>query len=143
MHIANLGDAEIVLGQKTGSGVAPVCVSQKHKPNSTEERTRVEAAGGHIIFGRILGSLAVSRSFGDAEFKFPQNKGTDDFVTADPYTATVCFCFCFDRSDFFFFPTQVSLTPDNQFMIVACDGLWDKVIFFFPQTEKNSSFFHF
>jgi integrin-linked kinase-associated serine/threonine phosphatase 2C len=88
-----------------------VCVSQKHKPNSPEERTRVEKAGGHIIFGRILGSLAVSRSFGDTEFKYPQNKGSADFVSCDPYTATI------------------TLTPENQFMIVACDGLWDKTTY--------------
>ena len=88
---------------------------------------RIEQAGGHVLFGRVLGSLAVSRSLGDFEFKHPQNKGTADFVSCDPFVA------------------QVALTPENPFMIVACDGLWDRttyqeaVTFCEEQRQKGKS----
>eukprot|EP00727_Mastigamoeba_balamuthi_P012631 m51a1_g7991 putative protein phosphatase (449) ;mRNA; r:99940-102784 len=109
MYVANLGDAEIVVPSRGREGLTVECVSEKHKPSSPRERQRVEQAGGHVIFGRILGSLAVSRSFGDSEFKYPQNRGTDDFVSCVPHVTTV------------------TLTPETQFFILACDGLWDKM----------------
>jgi len=62
-----------------------------------------------VIFGRVLGTLAVSRAFGDFDFKFPQNKAEGDFVTAQPFVNTI------------------PLTSDYEFMILACDGLWDKI----------------
>ena len=85
------------------------CVTYKHKPNSPEERERIEKAGGHVVFGRVLGSLAVSRALGDSEFKMPRNKAQDDFVSSVPFLKS--------------YP----LGPDVPFMIIACDGLWDKV----------------
>jgi len=40
-----------------------------HKPSNSEERDRIEYAGGYVSMGRIDDILAVSRSFGDNEFK--------------------------------------------------------------------------
>jgi serine/threonine protein phosphatase PrpC len=53
-----------------------------------------------------MGSLAVSRAIGDKDFKFPYNKSEADFVSAIPYV------------------NRIELTSQNEFMIVACDGLW-------------------
>ena len=50
------------------------CVTYKHKPNSPEERERIEKAGGHVVFGRVPGSLAVSRALGDSEFRCPETR---------------------------------------------------------------------
>eukprot|EP00605_Chrysophyceae_sp_TOSAG23-4_P002884 GSChrysophyteH1.ASY1.ANO1.3179.1 assembled CDS len=71
-----------------------------HRAEDELEQKRIEAAGGFITRGRVLGILAVSRSFGD--------HGMKDFVSADP------------------FMSEVDLTNvDAPFLIIACDGVWD------------------
>lgn len=44
-------------------------MSYKHIPTDENERLRISAAGGLVVFGRLFGSLAVSRSFGDRDYK--------------------------------------------------------------------------
>lgn len=83
------------------------CLTYRHKPSSPEERKRIEEAGGHVVFGRVMGTLAVSRAFGDFEFKVPTNKSKADYVSSDPYLAVE------------------ELTEDDVALIVACDGVWD------------------
>ena len=51
--------------------------------------------------GRVLGVLAVSKSFGDHAFK--------QFVTADPYLSYKI----------------LRPTTQNPFFMVCCDGIWD------------------
>ncbi len=51
---------------------AAVQLSDDHKPNRTDERTRIEAAGGVVVWAgtwRVGGVLAVSRAFGDRLLK--------------------------------------------------------------------------
>ena len=45
--VANLGDSRCALVRADGSAVA---LSVDHKPNRPDERERVMAAGGHVIF---------------------------------------------------------------------------------------------
>lgn len=53
------------------------------------------------------GIIAISRAIGDWEYKNPQFKAEDNMVTAVP-------------------ELQVEhLRPDHDFMIIACDGIWD------------------
>jgi len=108
LYIGNLGDAEAVVARRKNGALTAECVTYKHKPNSPEERKRIEEAGGHVVFGRVLGSLAVSRAFGDGEFKVPRNKSENHFVSNDPFLQTV------------------TIDQDVPFMIIACDGLWDR-----------------
>lgn len=108
IYAANLGDTEIVLGRKIANGTfQPITLSLKHKPDDSSEKIRVQAAGGSVFLGRVQGVLAVSRAFGDPEFKVPLNDSTQDFVSSDPEIST------FD------------LTDDDEFIVIACDGLWD------------------
>lgn len=62
---------------------------------------RINAAGGFIARSRVLGILAVSRSFGD--------HGMKDFVIADPYLSE----------------TRLSTYSHCPFLILACDGVFD------------------
>ena len=46
-----------------------VPLSNDHKPNREDESKRIRDAGGFVINNRVMGELAVSRAFGDVEFK--------------------------------------------------------------------------
>ncbi|XP_038215727.1 uncharacterized protein LOC119835140 [Zerene cesonia] len=75
-----------------------------HKPSREDERRRIESSGGmvmHIGTWRVNGQLAVSRAIGDAQYK--------PYVIAKPELGTV------------------DLDGDEDFLVVACDGLWDVV----------------
>ncbi|XP_062021095.1 probable protein phosphatase 2C 11 [Rosa rugosa] len=75
LFIANVGDSRVVAG-RAGSAIA---LSNDHKPDRSDERQRIEEAGGFVMWAgtwRVGGVLAVSRSFGDKVLK--------PFVVADP-----------------------------------------------------------
>lgn len=101
---ANAGDSRTVLGIK-GSAKP---LSFDHKPQNEEEKARICAAGGFVDFGRVNGNLALSRAIGDFEFK--KNKdlpAEQQIVTAYPDV------------------TEHKITDDDEFLVVACDGIWD------------------
>ncbi|KAF8716152.1 hypothetical protein HU200_026428 [Digitaria exilis] len=100
IFVANCGDSRAVLCR---GGVA-VPLSTDHKPDRPDELQRVEAAGGRVINWngyRVLGVLATSRSIGDYYLK--------PYVSAEPEVTVV------DRTD------------QDEFLILASDGLWDVV----------------
>ena len=58
-------------GAVLGCGAA-IALSEDHKPNRSDERSRIEAAGGVVVWAgtwRVGGVLAVSRAFGDRLLK--------------------------------------------------------------------------
>ncbi|CAI9119050.1 OLC1v1020711C1 [Oldenlandia corymbosa var. corymbosa] len=99
--IANAGDCRAVLCRK---GVA-VQLSQDHRPSSVVEKKRVEDLGGYIEFGYLNGDLAVTRALGDWYMKRPY--GSKSPLTAEPEMH------------------QIMLTEEDEFLIIACDGIWD------------------
>lgn len=115
LFVANCGDAEAVLWKSSpispGNKVATeknvgqgtlVVATVSHKPES--ERQRIEDCGGFVVYGRVSGMLAVSRSFGD--FEFCNSESDEQFVIADPHVS------------------RHEIVSDGV-LIVACDGLWD------------------
>ncbi|XP_044001196.1 probable protein phosphatase 2C T23F11.1 [Aphidius gifuensis] len=104
LYCANAGDSR---------AVACVCgevvpLSRDHKPSLTEERTRIEAAGGWVQFNRVNGHLALSRALGDFMFKDNKSKNQEEqIVTAFPEVQ------------------KHNITEDWEFVILACDGIWD------------------
>lgn len=96
--VANVGDSRAVLC-RAGRAVP---MSIDHKPNTKEERRRIESAGGVVVWAgtwRVGGVLAVSRAFGDRPLK--------RFVIATP-----------DVKD-------EMLDEQDEFLVLASDGLWD------------------
>lgn len=97
-----------------------------HKPGREDESKRIRDAGGFVINNRVMGELAVSRAFGDSEFKKGiqsiigqdellrnENGGEDEknwdqpLVIAEPDIQVV------------------TITENDQFVLLACDGLYD------------------
>ena len=127
VYTANVGDARAVLCH---AGVA-VRLSHDHKATDACERARVEASGGFVIRKRVMGVLAVARSFGDFVLK--------KYVPAEPYTSTtkldamVRMCAagasgrrrrCARRSSHHLSPLLLA-PAQSEFIIIACDGVWD------------------
>jgi protein phosphatase 2C family protein 2/3 len=104
IYVANAGDSRAVLGTK--GRAKPL--SQDHKPQLETEKARIQAAGGFVDFGRVNGNLALSRAIGDFEFKKGANLSPEaQIVTAFPDVEVH------------------SLTDDDEFLVIACDGIWD------------------
>ncbi|KCV71660.1 hypothetical protein, variant [Fonticula alba] len=107
IYCANAGDARAVLCR---SGLA-IPLSIDHKPTLPGEVERIQEAGGFIHNGRVNGSLALSRALGDFSFKqHPRLSMVHQPITAAPDIVTV------DRN-----------RETDEFLIVACDGIWDMV----------------
>lgn len=62
---ANAGDSRAVLSKK--GKVKDLSVD--HKPDTPSEKRRIERANGFVEMNRVNGSLALSRSLGDFEYK--------------------------------------------------------------------------
>ena len=119
LYCANVGDSRSLLCRK----FKPYALSEDHKPSREDEAKRIRDSGGFVINNRVMGELAVSRAFGDSEFKkgiqsIIQEEGIkvanedntnwdDPLIIAEPEFVTT------------------TLTPDDQFLVLACDGLFD------------------
>jgi len=101
---ANVGDSRAVLARNDAVAFA----TEDHKPQSRIESTRVLAAGGYIMMGRVCGNLAVSRALGDFVYK--------DRADLQPHEQKMS-----AAADL----TVVQRDPEDQVLIVACDGIWD------------------
>ncbi|KAK9878798.1 hypothetical protein WA026_003636 [Henosepilachna vigintioctopunctata] len=104
LYCANVGDSRAVASI---SGRAHP-LSKDHKPCDKQEYDRILAAGGWVDCNRVNGNLALSRALGDYIFKKNSNKKPEEqIVTAYPDV------------------TVHTITPDWDFIILACDGIWD------------------
>lgn len=103
VHVAHVGDSRAVIARADGGAVA---LTSDHTPDREDEKLRVLAAGGHVLFcdgcPRLMGCLNMSRAIGDASLR-PYG------LTADPDVATHV------------------RTPADEFAILASDGLWNVI----------------
>jgi serine/threonine protein phosphatase PrpC len=118
LSLFNLGDSRAVVYDKNGQ------VKQKtedHKPDTPAEKDRITKAGGIVKDVRIKlpdgGSLAMSRTIGDAPYKKIGYTGgnliTDDLASSD--------CDVYSHG---IDGTSLTLSHED-FMVLGCDGLWD------------------
>lgn len=99
--VLNVGDSRSVKCNKLNIAEQ---LSQDHKPNSPEEKFRIEELGGKIEFDGSdwrIGNLSLSRAFGDLD--------CSPYVTHLPQIY------------------KYKINSGDKFVIVACDGLWDVV----------------
>lgn len=98
LNILNTGDCRCVISKNNMA----TPLTKDHKPNWPEEALRIKNLGGQIAFDGYdwrIGDLSVSRAFGD--------------TNAAPYLTCMPDMFSY------------KLKKNDQFMILACDGLWD------------------
>ncbi|XP_065062331.1 uncharacterized protein LOC135689136 [Rhopilema esculentum] len=103
--VANVGDSRCVLCR----GKKAVDMSKDHKPEDESETERITKAGGKITGdGRVNGGLNLSRAIGDHNYKNNEKLSPhEQVITAVPDVE------------------EITLTKDDQFMIIACDGIWN------------------
>ncbi|XP_076952579.1 putative protein phosphatase 2C 76 [Bidens hawaiensis] len=100
LFVANVGDSRTIIS-KAGKAIP---LSEDHKPNRTDERERIENAGGVVMWAgtwRVGGVLAMSRAFGNRMLK--------QFVVAEPDIQ------------------EQELGEEIEMLVLASDGLWDVV----------------
>lgn len=67
--VANVGDSRVVMVKDM-----EVCaLSRDHVPTDSEERARIEEAGGWVIGGMLNGYVSMSRALGDEDLKGHRN----------------------------------------------------------------------
>lgn len=130
LYVANVGDSRTMIARQFEAKP----MTKDHKPNREDEHKRILDAGGFVINNRVMGELAVSRAFGDSEFKkgiqnildeegmkisprsLEKDRNTEDvikrnwdqpLITAKPEIEVT------------------TLTENDQFLLLACDGLFD------------------
>ena len=98
LYVANVGDSAAVLVRRDGVEQ----LTYDHKATDRSEVERVKLHGGSIYKGRLKGSLALTRSLGDHYLK---NSG----LSYEPSLI------------------KKILTPADELLVLASDGLWDVV----------------
>ncbi|KAL3570489.1 hypothetical protein D5086_027738 [Populus alba] len=100
LYVANVGDSRTVISK----GGKAIPLSEDHKPNRSDERRRIESAGGVVMWAgtwRVGGVLAMSRAFGNRMLK--------QFVVAEPDIQ------------------EQKIDQEFELLVLASDGLWDVV----------------
>lgn len=104
LTLANVGDCGALLVSKDGSFTKLI---NEHRPFDTIEYERINAAGLSVISNRVNGELAVSRSFGDFEYKGIHESEFFQAVTCVPSIV------------------QVPIRPTDKYLLMYTDGLSD------------------
>lgn len=108
VYVANAGDSRAVLSRHKKA----IALSEDHKPAHVTERERIVAAGGFVTeiggISRVNGNLSLSRAIGDLRYKQnPDLERAAQIITAQPDIRAM------------------DLTPKDDFIVLACDGIWD------------------
>lgn len=104
IYVANAGDSRCVLSV---SGKA-VDMSEDHKPDLENEKKRIVGAEGYVEDNRINGSINLSRSLGDLDYKQnPKLKRDSQLIIPMPDVRVE------------------TIAGDTEFLVIACDGIWD------------------
>ncbi len=104
VYCANAGDSRCVL---SNNGTA-IEMSIDHKPDMPSEKSRIERAGGFVEDNRVKGVLNLSRSLGDLEYKQePSIPVENQMITCVPEIKIE------------------KLNKNHDFLVIACDGIWD------------------
>ena len=99
IYCANVGDSKCYYINENEA----IQITEDHNCNNKVEVDTLKNKGVAVFRGRVYGSLNLTRSFGDTEFK-------KDGITSTPYIKKI-----------------FSDKNDVKFLIIASDGIWDVV----------------
>lgn len=137
---ANSGDSRAILATKNGKCIE---LSHDHKPENDTEMKRIKEGGGFVEDGRVQGVIAVSRAIGDWEYKNPGllaqlekkasgkkkkgSKSAEGTADATPAKGPYRNVEEAKKHQVSSFPDikKVQIKPEHDFIILACDGIWD------------------
>jgi protein phosphatase 2C family protein 2/3 len=132
LYIANVGDSRAIMSLHRSLFIKEL--SNDHKPCTISEKQRILSAGGHTWKSETLvkksridskgnpytsektrygperiipGGLSVSRAIGDLTAKIAMLGGNPECLIAEPEIK------------------KVILKGDEDFLVMACDGVWD------------------
>ncbi|KAH7729885.1 phosphatase 2C containing protein [Aphelenchoides avenae] len=107
VFLANLGDSRGVYNRQGQE----IFATKDHKPTDHKEHKRIQEAGGEVHRGRVEGSLAMSRTLGDYQYKCEPNLPLHkQEVSPEPSV------FVLERN-----------RDTEDFLVLACDGIFDVV----------------
>ena len=112
VYSANVGDSRVSL-------ISPehiIRLSYDHRTTDEKERKRILESGLEIIDERINGTLMLTRIFGNYEYK-NINENEEDENDIDNNKGLIC--------EPFISKINIDLNIENQFLILASDGIWD------------------
>ena len=120
IYCANVGDARAIMCR---DGKA-IDLSVDHKAKRPDEQQRIKDQGGYIVYGRVLGRLAISRAFGDYDCKnieMPRKAG--DSSTQEESEEKIIRNFIMSEPEIH----VVDINPQSDdFFLLASDGLFDR-----------------
>lgn len=93
----------VISAKRRGKRVEDLALrlSKDHKPDDPAEIRRIEASGGYVHGGRVMGTLSVCRSFGDFMYK--------PSISVVPFVSVYHF------------------RKYDAWIVIACDGCWDSL----------------
>ena len=131
VYSANVGDSRVSL-------ISPehiIRLSYDHRTSDEKEKKRILESGMDIIDDRICGTLMLTRIFGNYEYK----EENDEKDSENENKGLICEPFI----------SKINIDPniENQFLIIASDGVWDilteediqKIIQKYQDTQKICS----
>ena len=110
VYSANVGDSRVSL-------ISPehiIRLSYDHRTTDEKEKKRILESGMEIIDNRICGTLMLTRIFGNYEYK-EENENDDRNINNNK--GLICVPFISK--------INIDLSIENQFLILASDGIWD------------------
>jgi len=115
--VMNLGDSRAFIGQKNSKEFR--VLTQDHKPSLPEEAARIEKAGAQVYRNRVNSSLAVSRAFGDSQYK-----DTKDLAKHEQKVIALP-------------DVTLSYLKEDEFIFICCDGIFESF-----SNESTFEFLH-
>ena len=113
VYSANVGDSRVSL-------ISPehiIRLSYDHRTTDPKERKRILESGLEIIDDRINGTLMLTRIFGNYEYK--NNNENEEEENENENKGLIC--------EPFISKINIDLNIENQFLILASDGIWDTI----------------
>ena len=114
VYSANVGDSRACL-------ISPdhiIRLSYDHRTTDEKEKKRILESGLEIIDDRINGTLMLTRIFGNYEYKnYDENEEEENTNTGNK--GLIC--------EPFISKINIDLNFENQYLILASDGIWDTI----------------